>query len=82
MNQYYSMLKKAVGVFHSYGIDLIGQGKNAHLILQLDMHPVFINGLIFELEYQLQVIIQEEKLRNASTPREIIELLLEIPQDN
>jgi len=76
------MLKKAVEVFHSYGINLTGQGKNAHLISQLDMHPVFINGLIFELEYQLQVIIQEEKLLNASTPRELIELLLEIPQDN
>ena len=82
MNQHYSMLKKAVEVFHSYGINLTGQGKNAHLISQLDMHPVFINGLIFELEYQLQVIIQEEKLLNASTPRELIELLLEIPQDN
>ena len=76
------MLKKAAEVFHSYGIDLTGHRKNAHLILQLDMHPVFINGLIFELEYQLQVIIQEEKLRNASTPREIIRLLLEIPQNN
>ena len=82
MNQHYSMLKKVVEVFHSYGIDLTGPRKNAHLILQLDMHPVFINGLIFELEYQLQVIIQEEKLRHASTPREIIALLMEIPQDN
>lgn len=82
MNQHYSMLKKAVAVFHSYGIDLTGQRKNVHLIQQLNMDPVFVNGLIFELEYHLQVIIQEEKLKNASTPREIIELLLEIPQDN
>jgi hypothetical protein len=82
MNPYYPMLKKAIEVFHSYGIRLSGQGKNAHLVLHLDMHPIFVNGLIFELEYQLQVIIQEEKLQNASTPREIINLLLEIPQDN
>lgn len=82
MNQHYSMLKKAVEVFHSYGINLAGSRKNAHLIQQLNMDPVFVNGLIFELEYQLQVVIQEEKLKNASTPREIIELLLEIPQVN
>ena len=82
MKQHYSMLKKAVEVFHSYGIDLTGQRKNAHLIQQLNMDPVFINGLIFELEYQLQVIIQEEKLKRASTPREIIEFLLEIPHHN
>ncbi|OOG74822.1 acyl carrier protein [Algoriphagus sp. A40] len=82
MNQHYTMLKKAVIVFHSYGINLSGQRKNDHLIQQLNMDPVFVNGLIFELEFQLQVIIQEEKLKNASTPREIIELLLDIPQDN
>jgi hypothetical protein len=82
MNQHYAMLKKVVVVFHSYGINLTGQRKNAHLIQQLNMDQVFVNGLIFELEYQLQVIIQEEKLKNASTPREIIELLLQIPQEN
>lgn len=82
MNQHYSLLKKAAEVFHSYGINLIGHRKNAHLIHQLNMDPIFVNGLIFELEYQLKVFIQEEKLKNASTPREIIELLLEIPQDN
>ncbi len=82
MNQQYTLLKKAVGVFHSYGISLTGHGKNAHLVEQLHMDPVFVNGLIFELEYHLQVIIQEEKLKKASTPKEIIELLLEIPQEN
>lgn len=82
MNQHYSILKKAVVVFHSYGINLSGQLKNAHLVQQLNMDPIFVNGLIFELEFQLQVIIQEEKLKYASTPREIIELLLEIPQHN
>lgn len=82
MNQHYTMLKKAAEVFHSYGIHLIGQAKNAHLVQQLHMDPIFVNGLIFELEFQLQVIIQEEKLKSASTPREIIRLLLEIPQYN
>lgn len=82
MNQHYSMLKKAAEVFHSYGIELAGSRKNAHLVLHLHMDPIFINGLIFELEYQLQVIIQEEKLKTAFTPRELIELLLQIPQDN
>ena len=82
MNQHYTLLKKAVEVFHSYGIDLTGPRKNAHLIKQLNMDPIFVNGLIFELEYHLQVVIQEEKLKRASTPKEIIDLLLEIPQNN
>lgn len=82
MNQHFSQLKKAVEVFHSYGISLIGPRKNDHFIKQLQMDPVFINGLIFELEYNLQVMIQDEKLKGACTPKALIDILLEIPQQN
>ncbi|PZX53916.1 acyl carrier protein [Algoriphagus ratkowskyi] len=82
MNQQFTLLKKAIEVFHSYGITLIGQHKNADFIQQLRMDPVFINGLIFELEYQLQVIFQEEKLGAVHTPKDLITLLFNIPQDN
>jgi len=46
------------------------------------MDPVFVNGLIFELEFNLKVFIKEEKLKGACTPRQLIRLLMEIPQDN
>ena len=82
MNQRYTLLKKAIEVFHSYGITLIGQHKYADFSKQLQMDPVFINGLIFELEYQLHVIFQEEKLGTVNTPKDLIELLVNIPQDN
>jgi acyl carrier protein len=42
------------------------------------MDPVFINGLIFELEYQLQLFINEENIYTAKTPKELITLLLKI----
>ena len=82
MNQQFTILKKAIQVFHSYGITLIGQHKNADFIQQLGMDPVFINGLIFELEYQLHVIFQDEKLGTVNTPKDLISLLINIPQDN
>ncbi len=82
MNQQYSKLKKAVKVFHTYGITLVGPRKNDHFIKNLNMDPIFINGLIFELEYCLQVFIQEEKICSAKTPRELIALLLKISKDN
>lgn len=82
MNQHYSQLKKAVEVFHSYGISLSGPRKNDHFIKQLNMDPVFVNGLIFELEYNLQIVLQEEIMGNACTPKEVIQLLFQIPQDN
>ncbi len=82
MDQHYTTLKKAVEVFHSYGITLSGARKNDHFVQNLNMDPVFINGLIFELELQLQRFIQEENVAQVKTPRELIELLLKIPQDN
>jgi acyl carrier protein len=82
MNQQISKIRKAIEVFHAYGITLTGQRKNDHFVNQLNMDPVFINGLIFELEFNLQVFIQEEKLKGACTPRQLIRLLIEIPQDN
>jgi acyl carrier protein len=78
MNQRFTILKKAVEVFHTYGITLAGPRKNDHFITNLDMDPVFINGLIFELEYQLQLFINEENIYTAKTPKELITLLLKI----
>lgn len=82
MNQQFTTLKKAVEVFHTYGITLVGQRKNDHFIKNLDMHPIFINGLIFELEFQLQIFIQDEKICNAKTPKELIDLFLSLQHEN
>lgn len=82
MNQQFTVLKKAIEVFHSYGIYLAGKQKNANFIQQLNMDPIFINGLIFELEFQLQVIFQDELLGEVKTPKDLIGLLLTIPQNN
>lgn len=82
MNQQISKIKKAIEVFNTYGITLTGQRKNDHFVKQLNMDPVFVNGLIFELEFNLQVFIQEEKLKVACTPRQVIGLLMEIHQSN
>jgi len=82
MNAQISKIRKAIEVFHSYGITLTGSRKNDHFVQQLNMDPIYINGLIFELEFNLQVYIQEEKLKGACTPRQVINLLMEIPQNN
>lgn len=46
-----SIVKKLRKVFESYGIRLNGKQGNLHLKNDLHMDEVFINGLIFELEY-------------------------------
>lgn len=82
MNQRISKIKKAIEVFNTYGITLTGQRKNDHFVKQLNMDPIFVNGLIFELEFNLQVFIQEDKLQGACTPRQLFGLLMENPQHN
>ena len=82
MNQHFTTLKKAVEVFHTYGITVSGQRKNDHFIQKLDMHPVYINGLIFELEFQLQIFIQDEKICSAKTPKELVSLFLSLQVAN
>lgn len=46
-----TIVKKLSKVFESYGIRLNGKQGNLHLKNDLKMDEVFINGLIFELEY-------------------------------
>lgn len=46
-----NIAKKLNKVFQSYGIRLNGKQGNLHLKNDLHMDEVFINGLIFELEY-------------------------------
>ncbi|MDN3203631.1 acyl carrier protein [Algoriphagus sediminis] len=82
MTTNYTTLKKAIEVFHSYGISLSGSRKNDHFIQTLRMDPIFVNGLIFELELELQRFIMEENVMDIQTPRELIDLLMKLPQHN
>jgi D-alanine-D-alanine ligase-like ATP-grasp enzyme len=65
-------LKKAIGVFHTYGIPLTGKGKNAHFYQHLNMDKVFVNGLIYELEFQLKHELAENKLSYMESPLDLL----------
>ncbi len=55
-----NIAKKLYKVFESYGINLNGRQGNLHLKNDLHMDEVFINGLIFELEYASQKNLDKE----------------------
>lgn len=55
-----SIVKKLIKVFDSYGIRLNGKQGNLHLKNDLHMDEVFINGLIFELEYASKKNLDKE----------------------
>lgn len=71
-----SIVKKLRKVFESYGIRLNGKQGNLHLKNDLHMDEVFINGLIFELEYvskkNLEKDFAELELRPARLLAEFV----------
>ncbi|MBD3628321.1 MULTISPECIES: acyl carrier protein [Cyclobacterium] len=69
-------MRKAIGVFQSYGIPLTGKKKAANFYNDLRMDKIFVAGLIFELEYELKRELEEEKVAHIQTPSELITTLL------
>lgn len=69
-------MKKAIGVFRTYGIPLTGKRKSANFYRELQMDKMFVDGLIFELEYELKRELEDEKISKIETPSELIEHLL------
>ncbi|MBN7813697.1 acyl carrier protein [Algoriphagus sp. H41] len=75
MNKY-GELRKISQVFRNYGIVLTGGRKYDHFVRDLRMDRIFVSGLIFELEYELQREIDEEKLEEIHAPAQVIALLI------
>jgi acyl carrier protein len=70
-------MRKAIGVFQSYGIPLTGKKKAANFYYDLRMDKIFVSGLIFELEYELKKELADEKIARIQTPSELINSLLQ-----
>jgi len=69
-------MKKAIGVFNTYGIPLTGKRKSANFYRELQMDKMFVDGLIFELEYELKRELEDDKVSKIETPSELIGHLL------
>lgn len=70
-------MRKAIGVFRSYGIPLTGKKKSANFYNDLRMDKIFVSGLIFELEYELKKELEDDKIARIQTPSELISSLLQ-----
>ncbi len=75
MNKY-GELRKISQVFRNYGIVLTGGRKHDHFVRDLRMDWIFVSGLIFELEFELQREIDEDKIEEIHAPAQVIALLM------
>ncbi|WP_192350131.1 acyl carrier protein [Algoriphagus sp. Y33] len=73
----YSQLRKITQIFGEYGIVLTGARKHDHFIFDLRMDKIFLNGLIFELEYALNKELEDHKVFQIDAPSQLIALLLD-----
>lgn len=73
----YSQLRKITQVFGEYGIVLTGPRKHDHFIFDLRMDKVFLNGLIYELEYALDKELEDHKVISVDAPSQLIAMLLD-----
>ncbi|MFD2202894.1 acyl carrier protein [Shivajiella indica] len=72
----YEKKKKAIGVFNSYGIPLTGKRKNANFYNELKMDSIYVDGLIFELEYQLNKELAADQISKVQSPSELLAVLI------
>ena len=72
-----SALRKTIGVFQSYGIPLTGKRKGANFYDDLNMDKIFVSGLIYELESELNKELEDDTAARIQTPSELIYTLLQ-----
>ncbi|GAA5025346.1 hypothetical protein GCM10011506_09890 [Marivirga lumbricoides] len=69
-------LKKIINVFQLYGIALTGKRKSANFYSGLHMERSFVQGLVFELEYELKRELADDKANTVETPQQLINYLI------
>jgi hypothetical protein len=72
----YEKKKRAIGIFNSYGTPLTGNRKNANFYEELKMDKIFVDGLIFELEYQLNKELEVDQITTLQSPSELLSALI------
>lgn len=73
-----SIIKKIIRVFRKYGIVIIGKRKFDDFYNDLHMDKIFVNGLIFEVEYALRKEISDENFSSVSTPLALVNAFLQV----
>lgn len=67
--------KKIIGVFRQYGIRTTGIKKFASFYNDLKMDPVFVMGLIYELELVANRELVDEEITMVNSPAQLVAFL-------
>lgn len=74
-------IKKILGIFNKYGIQIMGKRKYDHFYKDLNIDKVFVDGLIFEVEYALEKELGDEYIQAVESPISLVKIFLEKASD-
>lgn len=72
-----SLIKKILGVLNKYGIQTTGSKKYDHFYKDLNIDKVFVDGLIYEVEYELKKELGDEHIQAVESPFSLVKIFLE-----
>ncbi|KEO74143.1 hypothetical protein [Anditalea andensis] len=77
-----STYKRIITVFQQYGIKTTGIKKFATFYNDLKMDPVFVMGLIFELELVAKRELVDDQIAMVDSPAQLVTLLINARSEN
>lgn len=72
----YVKLKSIVKVFKNYGIDRPSKVKEANFVKDLGFDPVFVGGLLYDVEEALHLSLEQSEADKLESPKDVIEYML------
>ena len=72
MKKYFHHSKIMVSVFKEFGISLIGPKKSRIFYSEIDVDRFYVEGVLFELETRLGIVLDERESKDLQSPLDII----------
>ena len=72
-----SSIKTILDILKKYGIQVMGKRKYDHFYHDLNIDKVFVDGLIFEVEYALEKELGDEYIQAVESPISLVRIFLD-----
>jgi acyl carrier protein len=72
-----SQLKKSkilISVFNEFGIPLTGEKKSLRFFSDIHVDRFYVEGILFELESRLGILLNDEENQKISSPLDVIQM--------
>ena len=72
MKNHFNHSKIILSVFREFGISLMGKSKSRKFYSEIDIDRFYFEGILFELETRLGIVLDEKETKNLESPLDVI----------